>query len=162
MPVQATRNKILQLPQLGRIIPEWKNSGQRIVFTNGCFDILHLGHLDYLEQARSLGDRLVLGLNSDDSVRRLKGPERPVNEVFFRSRMLAALEFVDAVVVFDEDTPYELIRFVSPDILVKGGDYLADNVVGADIVKELGGEVKILPFTEGFSTTSFIERIKTL
>lgn len=133
-----------------------------MVFTNGCFDILHVGHLDYLEQARSLGDRLVIGLNTDASVRRLKGEERPVNNNYARSRALAALAFVDAVVFFDEDTPYELIRLVEPDILVKGGDYLAENVVGADIVSRNGGVVKILPFTEGFSTTSFIERIKSI
>ncbi len=121
-----------------------------------------MGHLDYLEQARNLGDRLIVGLNSDDSVRRLKGSSRPVNDNYTRSRALAALAFVDAVVFFDEDTPYNLIQLVKPDILVKGGDYLAENIVGADIVMESGGEVETIPFTEGFSTTSFIERIKSL
>jgi rfaE bifunctional protein nucleotidyltransferase chain/domain len=143
-------------------ISRWRNSGDKIVFTNGCFDILHTGHLDYLEQAKLQGDRLVIGLNSDDSVKRLKGPERPLNNNDSRSRALAALSFVDAVVFFSEDTPYELISTVKPDILVKGGDYLADKIVGSDIVKENGGEVRTIPFTEGFSTTSFIERIKSI
>lgn len=147
---------------LGRTISHWKNKGNKIVFTNGCFDILHVGHLDYLEHARSLGDKLIVGLNSDDSVRRLKGNNRPVNDNYLRSRALAALQFVDAVVFFEEDTPFELITLVKPDILVKGGDYLAENIVGADIVTENGGQVKIIPFTEGFSTTSFIERIKLI
>jgi len=133
-----------------------------VVFTNGCFDILHVGHLDYLEQARNLGDRLIIGLNTDASVRRLKGSQRPVNDNYTRSRALAALEFVDAVVFFDEDTPFELIRLITPDILVKGGDYLAENIVGADIVMKSGGKVKTIPFTDGFSTTSFIERIKSI
>ena len=160
--MKPTREKILSPEQLARKVPDWKNEGLKVVFTNGCFDILHTGHLDYLEQARSLGDRLVIGLNTDDSVKRLKGAERPVNKEFSRSRALAALAFVDAVAFFNEDTPYSLIELVKPDILVKGGDYLAENIVGADIVKESGGEVKTIPFTEGFSTTSFIERIKSI
>ncbi len=147
--------------KLGRKVSQWKTNGRKVVFTNGCFDILHVGHLDYLEQAATLGDRLVIGLNSDDSVRRLKGPDRPVNDNYSRSRALAALGFVDAVAFFSDDTPFNLIDLVKPDILVKGGDYLADNIVGADIVKENGGEVVTIPFTEGFSTTSFIDRIKS-
>lgn len=133
-----------------------------IVFTNGCFDILHTGHLNYLERARALGDRLVIGLNSDDSVRRLKGDERPINTLNDRALMLASLMFVDAVIPFEEDTPYRLISDVLPDVLVKGGDYLAENIVGADIVTQHGGKVEVLQFIDGFSTTSIIEKIKNL
>ncbi len=133
-----------------------------MVFTNGCFDILHAGHLDYLERARALGDRLVIGLNSDASVTRLKGPGRPVNALKTRELMLASLMFVDAVVIFDEDTPERLITEVKPDILVKGGDYLAENIVGADFVTAKGGRVEVLPFVDGYSTTSIIEKIRNL
>ncbi len=133
---------------------------QRIVFTNGCFDILHCGHVTYLAQARQLGDMLVVGLNSDDSVRRLKGPQRPVNPQDARALVLAALEMVDYVVLFEEDTPYNIIAKVQPDILVKGGDYQTDNIVGADIVRARGGQVLTIPFVEGFSTTSIIHNLK--
>ncbi len=155
-----SRNKIIDRSEAGKLIAGWKNSGNKIVFTNGCFDILHVGHLDYLEGSRMLGDRLVVGVNTDDSIRRLKGPERPIIDAYSRTRMLAALEFVDAVILFDEDTPYDLIGLVKPDILVKGDDYLTENIVGADIVMKEGGEVKTLPFTEGYSTSSIIERIR--
>ncbi|GAL84800.1 nucleotidyltransferase [Sporocytophaga myxococcoides] len=146
------------------IIPEvksWKESGEKVVFTNGCFDILHLGHADYLEKSRSLGDRLIVGVNTDASVRKLKGPERPVNPEYARARLLAALEFVDAVILFDEDTPFELISHVIPDILVKGDDYKIENIVGADIVIKHGGEVKTINLVDGFSTTGIIGKIKT-
>ncbi|MBO9698988.1 MAG: D-glycero-beta-D-manno-heptose 1-phosphate adenylyltransferase [Sporocytophaga sp.] len=146
------------------IIPEvksWKERGEKVVFTNGCFDILHLGHADYLEKSRSLGDRLIVGLNTDASVRKLKGPERPVNPEYARARILAALEFVDAVILFDEDTPFELISHVIPDILVKGDDYKIENIVGADIVMKHGGEVKTISLVDGFSTTGIIGKIKT-
>ena len=119
---------------------------QKIVFTNGCFDILHRGHVTYLAQARQMGDLLVVGLNSDASVRRLKGPERPVNDEQSRALLLAALEMVDYVVLFEEDTPYNLILKVKPDLLVKGGDYDIDNIVGADFVRQRGGEVRTIPF----------------
>lgn len=133
---------------------------QKLVFTNGCFDILHLGHITYLAQARQLGDALVVGLNSDASVRRLKGPSRPVNDQNARAQLLAALEFVDYVVVFEEDTPFNVITQVIPDVLVKGGDYSIDNIVGADFVMQNGGEVLTVPFVNGFSTTSIIENLK--
>lgn len=133
---------------------------QKIVFTNGCFDILHLGHLEYLFSARQLGDLLVLGLNSDDSVKRLKGSSRPVNSFNIRASMLASLYFIDYVIEFSEDTPYELIKSVKPDILVKGGDYNINEIVGGDIVKGKGGKIITIPFVEGFSTTSFIQRLK--
>ncbi|WP_051312843.1 D-glycero-beta-D-manno-heptose 1-phosphate adenylyltransferase [Sporocytophaga myxococcoides] len=146
------------------IIPEvksWKERGEKVVFTNGCFDILHLGHADYLEKSRSLGDRLIVGVNTDASVKKLKGPERPVNPEYARARILAALQFVDAVILFDEDTPFELISHVIPDILVKGDDYKIENIVGADIVMKHGGEVKTISLVDGFSTTGIIGKIKT-
>ncbi len=139
---------------------EKKLNQQHVVFTNGCFDILHRGHVSYLAKARQLGDLLVVGLNSDASVRRLKGPERPVNDEQARAHILAALEMVDYVVLFEEDTPYNLILKVKPDILVKGGDYVIDNIVGADFVRERGGQVLTIPFVDGFSTTSIIEQLK--
>ena len=138
-----------------------KFAGKRIVFTNGCFDILHIGHKRYLQQAAGLGDILVIGLNSDDSVRRLKGPGRPVNTAIERAEMLCAFDFVDYVVVFEEDTPYDLIARVQPDVLVKGGDYSPETVVGRDIVEARGGSVIILPFVEGKSTTNILKSLST-
>ena len=132
---------------------------QKIVFTNGCFDVLHFGHVHYLLQAKELGDILVVGLNSDDSVRRLKGPTRPINGEKERAFVLAALSCVDYVVVFEEDTPKELIETVRPDVLVKGGDYALDQIVGADFVTRNGGIVTTLPFVEGFSSTRIIEKL---
>ena len=133
---------------------------QKIVFTNGCFDVLHYGHVRYLAQARQLGDVLVVGLNSDASVRRLKGEGRPINPEQARAFVLAALEMVDYVCLFEEDTPYNLISAVQPDVLVKGGDYAIDNIVGGDIVKKRNGEVVVLPFVEGYSSTRIIEKSK--
>jgi len=156
-----TKEKILELPDLLERISKWQSEGNKVVFTNGCFDILHLGHIDYLEKARGKGDKLIVGLNTDNSVSRLKGPERPLNVEHARARLLAALEFVDAVTFFEEDTPYELIKSVKPDILVKGSDYLAENIIGADIVMENGGSVETIDLIEGFSTTSLIDKIKT-
>lgn len=133
---------------------------RKIVFTNGCFDILHCGHVTYLAKAKQLGDVLVIGLNSDASVRRLKGPTRPVNDQKARALLLAALEMVDYVVVFEEDTPYNVIAKVQPDVLVKGGDYAIENIVGGDIVRDRGGIVTTIPFVDGFSTTSLINNLK--
>lgn len=133
-----------------------KNSQKKVVFTNGCFDILHFGHIKYLEKARNLGDLLVIGLNSDSSVQRLKGKSRPINSAFQRACLLASLYFVDFVVIFEEDTPFELIKALKPDILVKGKDYEGKKVVGAELVKE----VHLIDFEQGFSTSSIIERIK--
>ncbi|MCA6074379.1 D-glycero-beta-D-manno-heptose 1-phosphate adenylyltransferase [Fulvivirga sedimenti] len=158
----STSHKILTTGEADQLIRQWKGDHEKIVFTNGCFDIMHVGHLDYLEAARQLGDHLIIGVNTDDSVRRLKGSNRPINDAYSRTRLLASLEFVDAVILFDEDTPYDLIKRVKPDILVKGDDYLTENIVGADIVIAAGGEVKTLPFTEGYSSTSIIERIRTI
>ena len=135
---------------------------QRMVFTNGCFDVLHFGHVRYLLEARKLGDILVVGLNSDDSVRRLKGPERPINGEKERAFVLAALNSVDYVVLFEEDTPENLIKIVRPDVLVKGGDYALDQIVGADFVMQNGGIVTTIPFVEGYSSTHIIEQLKTI
>ena len=140
----------------------WRATGKKIVFTNGCFDILHHGHIDYLARAASLGNRLVIGLNTDASVRKLKGEERPLNQEQDRAFQLAALLFVDAVCFFEEETPAELIQVVRPDILVKGGDYKPEQIVGADFVQSYGGSVEVIPFVQGYSTTGLIDRIKKL
>ena len=142
--------------ELGRCVLSARSKNQRIVFTNGCFDILHLGHVKYLEVAKSFGDILIVGLNADSSVRKLKGPERPINPEYDRAYLLAALEVVDYVVIFDEETPYDLIKMIAPDILVKGGDYEGKAVVGT----EFAGELKLVDFVDGKSTTKTIERIK--
>jgi rfaE bifunctional protein nucleotidyltransferase chain/domain len=156
----VSSEKILNAEQLKSQLKVWRLRGFRVVFTNGCFDLLHPGHLDYLEKARAMGHCLVVGLNSDASVRRLKGEGRPLLPQDSRARMLAALGFVDAVVLFEEDTPIRLIRAVMPDVLVKGGDYVAESVVGYEDVTGAGGEVRILPFLEGYSTTALIEKIR--
>lgn len=137
------------------------HKSQKIVFTNGCFDILHVGHIRYLQEAAKLGDLLIIGLNSDDSVKRLKGPERPINNESERAEMLAALSLVDYVAIFDEDTPLDLINIIEPDVLVKGGDYVPDDVVGKKEVEERGGKLVLIPFVEGKSTTNIIKKIKT-
>ena len=137
-----------------------RQAGERVVMTNGCFDILHPGHIEYLEQARGLGERLIVAVNDDDSVRRLKGDSRPVNTLAHRLRMLAALACVDGVVAFAEDTPERLICAVLPDLLVKGGDYTPEQIAGGDCVLRAGGAVKVLSFVEGHSTTELIERIR--
>ena len=156
------KDKILTLDQLLDRLEKDRAEEKRVVFTNGCFDILHPGHIDYLEDAAGRGDVLVMGLNSDASVRRLKGPERPVNPQQDRAVILAGLASIDYIVFFEEDTPFNLIKAVMPDVLVKGGDWTVENIVGADIVQERGGEVFSLPFKMGYSTTSLIERIKAL
>ncbi|MBS1558091.1 MAG: D-glycero-beta-D-manno-heptose 1-phosphate adenylyltransferase [Bacteroidetes bacterium] len=155
-----TADKIKSLSDATQQVKAWQKAGQKVVFTNGCFDLLHLGHVDYLEKARNLGDKLVLGLNTDSSVSRFKGPERPLQDQYARARVLAALEFVNLIVLFDEDTPFNLISKLVPDILVKGSDYLADNIVGADVVKQNGGVVKTIDFVPGYSTTRIVEKIK--
>ena len=132
-----------------------------MVFTNGCFDLLHPGHVSYLRAARALGDALIIGLNSDISINKLKGPSRPVVPEFDRATVLEALESVDAVVVFDEDTPVRLLREVKPAVYVKGGDYRVEDLPEAEVAAEIGAEVKILPFETGYSTTALIEKIRT-
>ena len=138
----------------------WQTNKKKVVFTNGCFDILHFGHIHYLAEARSLGDYLIVGLNSTDSVRRLKGQHRPINDIKTRLYLLAALECVDAVVIFEEDTPLELIELLQPDVLVKGGDWQPEQIVGAEVVLKNGGEVRSLPYIDGYSTTSIEARIQ--
>jgi rfaE bifunctional protein nucleotidyltransferase chain/domain len=158
----ATKDKILPLEQSLGKIKAWKEQGFMLVFTNGCFDILHLGHVDYLEKAKNTGDKLIVGLNTDASVRLLKGPDRPINDEMSRARLLAALSFVDLVILFNEATPLELIRAVEPDILIKGNDYEIKNIVGAKFVMENGGKVITLDLIEGVSTTRIIDKIKNL
>lgn len=157
---QNTAGKIKDVSNATKQVAEWKSKGEKVVFTNGCFDILHLGHVDYLEKARNLGDKLIVGLNTDASVSRYKGESRPVQDQNSRARVIASLQFVDMVVLFNEDTPHNLISAVVPDVLVKGSDYLAENIVGADVVKKAGGEVKTIDFIDGYSTSRVIEKIK--
>ncbi len=154
-------HKIRNLNAAKSLVESWKKQGEKVVFTNGCFDILHLGHVDYLEKARSLGDRLIVGLNSDDSVCRIKGANRPVQDQHSRARVMASLTFVDLVVFFNEETPLTLISELLPDVLVKGSDYLADDIIGADVVKRHGGVVDTVELTPGYSTSKIIEQIKT-
>ena len=144
--------------QLSVAVAAWRAAGRRVVFTNGCFDLLHLGHVDYLERARHLGDALVVGLNTDASVGGLK-PGRPIQDETARARILAALAFVDAVVLFGEPTPLALIELVQPDILVKGDDYAIDGIVGHELVLNRGGEVRTVPLVPGYSTSRIIEKI---
>jgi rfaE bifunctional protein nucleotidyltransferase chain/domain len=155
-------NKILSFTDTVKKVAKWKASGDKTVFSNGCFDILHAGHVDYLEKARQKGDHLIVGLNTDYSVSRIKGKNRPIVDEVSRSRVLAALEFVDAVVIFNEDTPLELIKTINPDILVKGKDYDISNIVGADYVLDNGGKVVTIELTERLSTTILIDKIKNL
>jgi D-glycero-beta-D-manno-heptose 1-phosphate adenylyltransferase len=154
--------KILSGEDLRHRLNLWRFFGKKIVFTNGCFDILHRGHVDYLSKARDLGDVLVVGVNTDASIKRLnKSPERPINTEQTRAFILASSMLVDVVVIFDEDTPLDLIKIVQPDVLVKGADYKPEEIVGADVVKAKGGEVVTIELTQGFSTTSLIQKIKS-
>ena len=153
------RRQVLPLADLVRELSARRGRGEKVVFTNGCFDLLHPGHVTYLEAARALGDLLVVGLNSDASVRRLKGPARPILTEDERATVLAGLRSVDYVVIFGEETPRSLIEAVRPDVLVKGGDWPVESIVGADVVLAAGGRVLSLPFVEGKSTTGIVERI---
>jgi rfaE bifunctional protein nucleotidyltransferase chain/domain len=155
-------DNILTKGQLVDQSKKWKETGKKVVFTNGCFDILHRGHLQILTTSASFGDVLVVGINTDASVKRLKGPLRPVNDEAFRSIMLASLRYVDAVVLFDEPTPLSLIEAIMPDVLVKGGDYTVNQIVGAEEVLQNGGKVEIVPIVKGYSTTKLIESIQNL
>jgi len=152
--------KLLDWAMLTRKVETIKGRGLRIVFTNGCFDIIHAGHVTYLEQARALGDCLIIGLNSDDSVRRLKGPARPINDQSSRASVLSALACVDCIAIFEEDTPYNLINLVHPHVLVKGGDWKVEDIIGGDIVKSYGGEVLTIPFKDSHSTSDILEKMK--
>lgn len=157
--LEILKEKIIQQSELKWTVNRWRFKGEKLVFTNGCFDILHQGHIDYLSKAKDLGSKLIIGLNSDDSVKRLnKGSKRPLQSQESRALLLAALHFVDLVVIFDEDTPLELIKKVEPDVLVKGSDYKIEEIVGHEIVQSKGGEVKTIDYLAGFSTTSIIEK----
>lgn len=159
MAILRALRKVKSLTGVVRTVRKAQAAGQRVVFTNGCFDLLHRGHIRYLEQARSLGDLLVVALNSDASVRRLKGKIRPVVPEAERAEVLAALAAVDLVMIFDELDPARVIRAVRPDVLVKGGDWPVDRIVGADFVQSAGGTVRSLPYVEGMSTSALIRRI---
>ena|ERR1017187_2197872 len=159
---QVIHNKILSRQAAEKRANIWRMFNKKIVFTNGCFDILHQGHIDYLSKARDLGGALIIGLNTDASIKRLnKSPERPINKEQSRALVLAALVLIDVVVLFDEDTPYDLIKAIQPDVLAKGADYKVEDIIGYDIVKAHGGEITTIELTEGFSTTELINRIKS-
>lgn len=157
-----TQHKIVSLPLLQSWIAGWRLQGKTVAFTNGCFDILHEGHIFSLSQAAEQADYLIVGVNSDSSVKKLKGPERPVNNEHSRMLLLASLQIVDAVILFEEDTPQQLIARLLPDVLVKGGDYTVEQIAGAQEVIANGGRVVINPLVDGFSTTGIIEKIRKL
>ncbi len=157
---QTAAEKIISADKLPFLLKEWKNAGHTIVFTNGCFDLLHLGHVDYLTKAADLGDRLFIGVNTDASVSKLKGPNRPIQDENSRLHLLAALECVSAVMLFNEPTPYELIKTVQPDVLVKGSDYQPENIVGYDVVTARGGKVTTIDYLPGYSTSAIEQKIK--
>jgi D-beta-D-heptose 7-phosphate kinase/D-beta-D-heptose 1-phosphate adenosyltransferase len=159
--VDAINKKILTLPQILSLVAAWRVTGKSISFTNGCFDILHEGHMFSFAQAAKEGDCLVVGINSDQSTKRLKGPERPINNEQSRALLLANIAVIDAVVIFDEDTPLELITAILPDVIVKGGDYTIEQIVGSKEILANGGRVVINPIVPGFSTTGIIQQIKS-
>jgi rfaE bifunctional protein nucleotidyltransferase chain/domain len=158
--LEHMQTRIVTDDHLNALLTYWRLRDEKIVFTNGCFDILHRGHMEYLAKAASLGDILFVGINSDKSVRKLKGNDRPIQDEYSRALMTASLRFVTAVMLFDEDTPYRLIERIQPDILVKGGDYQEKDIVGADIVKNKGGQVVSVDFTDGYSSSRIIEKIQ--
>ena len=158
--ISRLQSKILSFSALEFQLKKWRNSNEKIVFTNGCFDLLHLGHVNYLAKARDLGGRLVVGLNSDASIKRIKGPSRPIKDEQSRAALLAGMAYVDAVVLFDEGTPLNLISMVMPDLLVKGGDYTIKDIVGHEIVLNNKGRVCTIDFVEGYSSSVLIEKIK--
>jgi rfaE bifunctional protein nucleotidyltransferase chain/domain len=158
--LERIQAKIFDREKLENQLAVWRFKSQKIVFTNGCFDLLHLGHIDYLSKAKDLGDVLIIGVNTDDSVRRLKGDTRPITDENSRATIMASLQFVSAVVLFDEDTPYNLIKQVQPDVLVKGSDYKPEDIVGYDIVKAKGGEIVTIDYLEGYATSAIEEKIR--
>jgi rfaE bifunctional protein nucleotidyltransferase chain/domain len=157
--IEFVRKKIISAGQLDNTLAYWRFKRFRIVFTNGCFDIIHRGHIEYLAKARELGDILVVGLNTDESVKRIKGDNRPLQDQYSRALILASFRFVSSVIFFNEDTPYELIKRIQPDILVKGGDYKPEDIAGFDIVQKKGGAVKTIEFFEGLSSSSIIRKL---
>ncbi len=159
--LNQTLAKIFDTSSLVNALSNWRHEGKKIVFTNGCFDILHRGHVDYLAKAADLGDILIVGLNTDISVSKLKGPHRPIQDEQSRLQIMASLGFVDGVILFSEPTPLELIRLVQPDVLVKGSDYQIENIVGYDIVMSKGGKIQTIDFLDGFSTSAIEKKIKS-
>lgn len=157
-----TPGKIKTQVEIAQVVAEARRKRRRIVFTNGCFDLLHIGHITYLQFAKGQGDILILGVNTDESVRRLKGPGRPILDQVHRGQILSAIEWIDYIVFFGEDTPMELLKVVKPNVIVKGAQYSKDAVVGADFVESYGGEVRLAPMVEGISTTDIVQRIREL
>jgi rfaE bifunctional protein nucleotidyltransferase chain/domain len=157
---QKIKSKIIDYSQLDNLIADWKSDNETIVFTNGCFDIIHQGHIDYLAKAADKGSKLIIGVNTDNSVSRIKGPSRPIQDEYSRMMILAAMEFVDALILFDDETPINLINQVIPNILVKGSDYNVEDIVGYETVVNNGGRVETIDFLPGFSTSSIEKRIK--
>jgi rfaE bifunctional protein nucleotidyltransferase chain/domain len=157
--MEKYRLKIRELPDAKKKVERLRSKNKKIVFTNGCFDILHIGHARYLYAAREMGDFLIVAMNSDRSVKAMKGPDRPIMNQSERSEMLASLECVDMVVIFDEDNPMEVIRYLMPDILVKGGDWKEEDIIGADVVRAAGGQIRSIPYINGYSTSGIIKRI---
>ena len=157
--LELLKSKILDKTALVRELKYWQFKDKKIVFTNGCFDIIHRGHIEYLAQAANFGDILLIGLNSDSSVRKLKGENRPVQDEYSRAMILASMSFVSRIILFDEETPYDLIKFVQPDFLVKGSDYKIEEIVGYDIVKAKGGQIITIDFVKGFSSTGILKKI---
>ena len=160
--LKKINNKIFDLQLLMKKIEKWRSENKKIVFTNGCFDLIHLGHIEILARSSDFGDKLIIGVNSDLSIKKLKGKNRPIIEESSRIKQLSALEFVDAVALFDEETPLKLIETIKPDVITKGGDYTAKNVVGNEVVSQKNGEVVIIPLTQGYSTTSILNKIKKI
>ena len=158
--LNSIKSKIYALEGLNVQVESWKKSGKKVVFTNGCFDILHRGHIEVLARTADLGNRLIVGLNSDKSIQALKGENRPIENEDSRAILLASLSFVDAVVLFSEETPLNLISILKPDVLTKGGDYKISTIVGHEVVQENGGQVILVPFVDGFSSTTIIDKIK--
>ncbi|MBT4881859.1 D-glycero-beta-D-manno-heptose 1-phosphate adenylyltransferase [Flavobacteriales bacterium] len=158
--LNTLKNKIFTLEELKTQVESWKNSGEKVVFTNGCFDIVHRGHIEVLARTADLGSKFIIGLNSDSSIKKLKGDDRPIINEQSRAILLASLSFVDAVVLFSEETPINLISTLVPDVLAKGGDYEIKTIVGHEIVQKNGGKVILVPFVDGFSSTNIIDKIK--
>ena len=158
--LKKINDKIFDLQLLMNNIEKWRSEKKKIVFTNGCFDLIHLGHIEILARSSDFGDRLIIGVNSDLSIKKLKGKNRPITKESSRIKQLSALEFVDAVILFDEETPLKLIKTIKPDVITKGGDYTVKNVVGNEVVSQKNGEVVIIPLTQGYSTTSILNKIK--
>jgi len=156
--LELINHKIIWPDQLDRLLSLWRFKDEKIVFTNGCFDIVHRGHVEYLAKASTLGTKLIIGLNTDRSVKKLKGENRPVNPEEARAMILASFMFVDVIVYFSDDTPYSLISSIRPDVLVKGGDYIIEEIVGFDVVTKHGGKVVTIPFVDGYSSTSVIKK----